>query len=85
MDQPTEQRLIRRAKKGEASAFTALIQEHQKGLFGFLLRRCGQPELCEDVVQEAFVRVLKNIDRFIFYTYCRRRTYEEMVDVTYRL
>ena len=64
MDQPTEQRLIRRAKKGEASAFTALIQEHQKGLFGFLLRRCGQPELCEDVVQEAFVRVLKNIDRF---------------------
>jgi RNA polymerase sigma-70 factor (ECF subfamily) len=41
-----------------------LIEEHQGRLFGFLFRLCHKRELCEDVVQEAFVRVLKNIDRF---------------------
>ena len=64
MDQASEIRLIRRAKRGEAEAFTGLIQEHQGRLFGFLFRTCGKRELCEDVVQESFVRVLKNIERF---------------------
>jgi RNA polymerase sigma-70 factor (ECF subfamily) len=64
MEQVLEQRLIRRAKLGEAAAFTELIQEHQGRLFGFLFRICGKRELCEDMVQEAFVRVLRNIERF---------------------
>ena len=64
MDQQFEQRLIRRAKRGEATAFEALIREHQTRLYRFLLRLCGRPELAEDVVQDAFVRVLGNIERF---------------------
>lgn len=64
MDQALEQRLIRRAKRGEAEAFTALIKEHQGRLFGFLFRLCSRRELAEDIVQEAFVRVLGNIERF---------------------
>ena len=64
MDQLSEQRLIRRAKRGEAAAFESLIREHQTRLYRFLLRLCGRPELAEDVVQDAFVRVLGNIERF---------------------
>lgn len=64
MDRAQEQRLIRRAKRGEADAFTALIKEHQGRLFGFLYRISNQRELAEDIVQEAFVRVLRNIERF---------------------
>lgn len=64
MEQVLEQRLIRRAKAGDPAAFEALIKEHQTRLFRFLLRLCKRPELAEDVVQDAFVRVLGNIERF---------------------
>jgi len=64
MDRVNEQRLILQAKIGDADAITALIKEHQESLFAFMLRMSGRPEVAEDVVQEAFVRVLKNLDRF---------------------
>ena len=64
MDQQLEVSTIRRAKEGEAAAFTELIEAHQLRLYRFLLRICGKPELAEDIVQDAFVRVLGNIDRF---------------------
>ena len=64
MDQQLEVSTIRRAKEGEAAAFTELIEAHQLRLYRFLLRICGKPELAEDIVQDAFVRVLGNIERF---------------------
>ncbi len=64
MDRVNEQELIRRAKTGDAEAITGLIAAHQESLYAFMLRMSGRPELAEDVVQEAFVRVLKNLDRF---------------------
>lgn len=60
----TESRLIRRAKAGDAAAVEALIRAHQGSLFAFLLRLSGRPDVAEDMVQEAFVRVLRSIDRF---------------------
>ena len=42
----------------------ALIRAHQEALYAFMLRMSGRPDVAEDVVQEAFVRVLKNLDRF---------------------
>ncbi|MEE2681011.1 MAG: RNA polymerase sigma factor [Planctomycetota bacterium] len=64
MDHQLELATIRRAKSGDVSAFTDLIEAHQQRLYRFLLRICGRPELAEDIVQDAFVRVLRNIDRF---------------------
>jgi len=43
---------------------TALVRAHQDSLYAFMLRMTGRPDVAEDVVQEAFVRVLKNLDRF---------------------
>jgi len=60
----TERRLIRRAKDGDGDAVEALIRAHQQSLYAFILRLSGKPEVAEDIVQEAFVRVLKNLDRF---------------------
>ena len=56
--------LIQAAKAGDGNAIAALIKSHQDALYAFILRMSGRPELAEDVVQEAFVRVLKNLDRF---------------------
>jgi RNA polymerase sigma-70 factor (ECF subfamily) len=59
-----EHRLIRRARAGDADAIQDLIRAHQEALYAFLLRLSGNRSLAEDVVQEAFVRVLRNLDRF---------------------
>jgi RNA polymerase sigma-70 factor (ECF subfamily) len=64
MNRLEEQRLIRSARRGDGDAMAALIRHHQQSLYAFLLRRCGRPDLAEDLVQEAFVRVMRNLDRF---------------------
>jgi RNA polymerase sigma factor (sigma-70 family) len=64
MTRSTERMLIRRAMSGDGSAVEALIRAHQDALFAFILRMSGRPHMAEDIVQEAFVRVLGNIRRF---------------------
>ena len=64
MTKSNERALIRKAKKGDGDAIAALIRAHQNALYAFMLRMTGKPDVAEDVVQEAFVRVLKNLDRF---------------------
>ena len=59
-----ENQLIARAKAGDGEAMAGLIRSHQDALFAFILRMSQRPDVAEDIVQEAFVRVLKNIDRF---------------------
>src|SRR5688572_27800914 len=60
----SEQSLIRRARNGDGKAIEALIRAHQEALYSFMLRMSGRPEVAEDIVQESFVRVLRNLDRF---------------------
>jgi RNA polymerase sigma-70 factor (ECF subfamily) len=64
MDRSTEHALIRRAKQGDEEAIEALIRAHQDALYAFILRMSGRRETAEDIVQEALVRVLKNLHRF---------------------
>ena len=60
----SEVTLIRKAKAGDARAIEAVIRGHQEALYAFMLRMSGRADVAEDIVQEAFVRVLKNLDRF---------------------
>ena len=64
MDRQSEQDLIHAALSGDRSAAAGLVKAHQASLYAFMLRRCGRPEVAEDVVQEAFVRALTNLHRF---------------------
>jgi RNA polymerase sigma-70 factor (ECF subfamily) len=64
MLQSVERSLIRKAKRGDADAIERLVRGHQDALYGFMLRMSGRPDVAEDMVQEAFVRVLRNLDRF---------------------
>jgi RNA polymerase sigma-70 factor (ECF subfamily) len=64
MNRATEQSLILRAAKGDKSAAESLIKAYQASLYSYLLRLSGKPHIAEDIVQDAFVRVLMNLDRF---------------------
>jgi RNA polymerase sigma-70 factor, ECF subfamily len=63
-DQKREQKLIRQAAGGDREAAGELIKLHQNSVFAYILRLSGRREVAEDIVQEAFVRVLTNLDRF---------------------
>lgn len=64
MSRQEEQALIRRAAAGDREAAAMCIRAHQGALYMYILRMSGRPDIAEDVVQEAFVRVLTNLDRF---------------------
>jgi RNA polymerase sigma-70 factor (ECF subfamily) len=64
MDRAHELEMIRLAKTGDGEAIAVLVRAHQDALYAFILRMSGRPHVAEDIVQEAFVRVLKNLDRF---------------------
>src|SRR5438067_254871 len=62
LDQKREQKLIRQAAAGDREAAGDLIKLHQTSVYAYILRMSGRPEVAEDIVQEAFVRVLTNLD-----------------------
>jgi RNA polymerase sigma-70 factor (ECF subfamily) len=66
MDRDVERDLIERAIAGDRAAAGDLIRGHQRSVYAYILRMSGRPDLAEDVVQEAFVRVLNNLHRFDF-------------------
>lgn len=59
-----EQRLIRLAAAGDRDSAQELIKAHQRSLYAYLYRLSGRSDVAEDVAQDAFVRVLTNLDRF---------------------
>lgn len=64
MDRAREYALVRLARGGDEEAVETLIRAHQDALYAFILRLSGRPDTAEDVVQEALVRVLRNLGRF---------------------
>jgi RNA polymerase sigma-70 factor (ECF subfamily) len=64
LDAKTERLTIEKARRGDRDAIAALIHAYQRPLEAFLFRLCGKHELAEDLAQEAFVRVIKSLDRF---------------------
>lgn len=64
MKRAEELKLIRRAAAGDRGAAEVFIRAFQGQLFAYILRMSGRPDVAEDIVQDAFVRVLTNLDRF---------------------
>jgi RNA polymerase sigma-70 factor (ECF subfamily) len=63
---PTKERLIedvKAAQKGDASAQSRLIRAHQDALFRFCLHLCADPQLAQDLAQDALIRALDQIGK----------------------
>lgn len=56
--------LITAHLKGDSRAFEILVDRYQVRLLNFVYRMIGDRERAEDLVQEAFLRVYRHLDRF---------------------
>jgi RNA polymerase sigma-70 factor (ECF subfamily) len=59
-----DEALMVRFQSGDRSAFTQLVRRHQTPLYNFALRQLGTPATAEEVVQDAFVRVVQSAADF---------------------
>lgn len=59
-----ENDLVTRARSGDTEAFGRLVKRHSEMLFQVAYRLTGNEANAEDVVQEAFIRAYRKIDRF---------------------
>jgi RNA polymerase sigma-70 factor (ECF subfamily) len=63
-DKQEEKLLILRLKQGERSAFDVLVQRYRQQGFAICYNLVGNPEDAQDVLQEAFIKVYRNIKNF---------------------
>src|SRR5678815_597679 len=51
-------------QRGEVRAFEILLTRHRKPVYNFILRFIGDKETAEDLLQEAFLRVIKGAEAY---------------------
>jgi len=59
-----EMQLLEQAKAGNLRAFEELVSSYEKKIYNYCLRMTNSREDAEDLTQEVFVRVYKNIKSF---------------------
>jgi len=60
----TDEVLIKRFQDGDSAAFTELVSRYKDPLFNYVSRMLKDRVYAEDIVQETFVRVYRNRDRY---------------------
>ncbi|HNU11484.1 MAG TPA: RNA polymerase sigma factor RpoE [Rubrivivax sp.] len=72
----TDIRLVERARRGETAAFEMLVLKYRRRIERLVGRMVRDPELVQDVAQEAFVRAWRALPQFrgesAFYTWLYR-------------
>lgn len=56
--------LVQRAKAGDRQAYGELVHRHRQGVVNVVYRLCGDPELAEDMAQEAFIRAWQKLNSY---------------------
>ena len=59
-----DDRLVRKAQRGDSRAFAELVDAHQHRLFTLASRELGSAADAEDAVQETFIRAWRALPRF---------------------
>jgi len=60
----SDEALMLRYQRGEVRAFELLLERHSKRVFNFILRFVKQRNTAEDLLQESFLRVVRNAQRY---------------------
>ncbi len=59
-----DKELIQRCKNGDKTAFQELIIKYHPFVFKFLVKITENEHLADDLVQDVFIKVIRNIDKF---------------------
>jgi RNA polymerase sigma-70 factor (ECF subfamily) len=60
----SDEELLRRSSLGDEFAFTALYRRRQSNVFRFAIHMCGRQEVAEEVVQDVFLSLIREPERF---------------------
>ncbi|OGW75279.1 MAG: hypothetical protein A2Z72_00985 [Omnitrophica bacterium RBG_13_46_9] len=64
MNSLSDENLARMAKEGDRKAFEELFGRYKKPILNFIYRVIGNKETAEEITQEVFIRVYKNLNIF---------------------
>lgn len=64
MHELSENELIQKAQQGHPLAFRYLVERHQKMTYSLAYRFLNNGDDAKDIVQEAFIRIWKNLDTY---------------------
>lgn len=60
----TEDNLLKKASRGDETAFLLLYERHRDGLYRFIYRLSGSAELAEDITHDCFLSLIRQPERF---------------------
>jgi RNA polymerase sigma-70 factor (ECF subfamily) len=61
---PSDAQLVERAREGEREAFGLLYHRHQAYVYRFARAMTGSAAMAEDVVQDVFLALMRDLDRY---------------------
>ena len=62
--EPSDHDLVERARGGDREAFGFLYRRHQAHVYRFARAMTGSSALAEDIVQEVFLALMRDLDRY---------------------
>ena len=62
--QISDDELVEKYRNGDAEAFNCLVERYGKPLYNFIFRMLRDRGRSEDILQEVFLRVVRNIQRY---------------------
>jgi RNA polymerase sigma-70 factor, ECF subfamily len=71
----TDERLLKRASRGDEAAFLLLYERHRDAVFRFAYRLLGSTWLAEDITHDCFLSLIKQPERFDPMRAVQLRTY----------
>lgn len=84
MPEHDDQILVARSREGDAKAFRELFERYQRRIFSLAYGMVHDRDNAEELVQEAFLKAYRNLDRFhgnsSFYTWLYRITMNVGID-----
>src|SRR5215472_4301186 len=63
-DDSGSEALARAARGGDLDAFEALVRRYQRRVYGLAYQHLRDPDEAQDLAQEVFVRLYRNLDRY---------------------
>jgi len=60
----SDEELMLRVQGGEKSCYDILVRRYKLRLFNYILRMVGNPDVAEEIAQDAFVRAYVNADKY---------------------